>query len=158
MKQLYFILMCLAVTSCNYFDAKKTSSDVILENELLTFNWNEVDEYPTFDSCDENATQDDKKRCFQNTLTEIITQKLQQDTLIVKQDINDTVYMNFEISKDGLLSLITIEADSITLQEIPNMKELLHKSVDSLPKIYPAIRRSQQVKTAFTLPVIIQVN
>ncbi len=158
MKQLYFILLCLLVTSCNYFDAKKTSSDVILENELLTFNWNEVDEYPMFASCDENASQEDKKQCFQNTLTQIITEKLQRDTLIVSQDIHETVYINFEISKEGLLSLITIKADSLTLQEIPNIKELLHASVDSLPKIYPAIRRSQQVKTAFTLPVIIQVN
>lgn len=158
MKQLYFILMCLLVNSCNYFDVKKTSSDVILENELLTFNWNDVDEYPMFESCDENASKEEKKDCFQNTLTQIITDKLQQNTLVVTQDIKDTVYMNFEISKDGLLSLITIKADSITLQEIPNIKELLHKSVDSLPKIYPAIRRSQQVKTAFTLPVIIQVN
>lgn len=158
MKQLCSILICLVITSCNYFDAKKTSSEVILENELLTFNWNEVDEYPMFASCDENASKEDKKQCFQNTLSDIITQKLQRDTLIVTQDINETIYINFEISKEGLLSLITIKADSITLQEIPNIKELLYKSVDSLPKIYPAIRRSQQVKTAFTLPVIIQVN
>ncbi|TYB79082.1 hypothetical protein [Bizionia myxarmorum] len=158
MKQLSFILICLLVTSCNYFDVKKTSSEVILENELLTFNWNEVDEYPMFESCDGSASKEDKKHCFQNTLTNIITEKLQRDTLVVTQDINDTVYINFEISKEGILSLLTIKADSITLQEIPNIKELLHKSVDSLPKIYPAIRRSQQVKTAFTLPVIIKVN
>lgn len=158
MKQLYIILMCLLVSSCNYFDVKKTSSDVILENELLTFNWNEVDEYPMFASCDESVSKEDKKQCFQKTLTNIITEKLQRDTLIVTQDIHETVYMNFEISKDGLLSLITIKADSLTLKEIPNIKELLYASVDSLPKIYPAIRRSQQVKTAFTLPVIIQVN
>lgn len=158
MKQLYFILICLAVTSCNYVDGKKTSADLILENELLTFNWNEVDEYPMFETCDENASKEDKKNCFQNTLTQIITDKLQQNTLVVTQDITDTVYMNFEVSREGFLTLITIKADSVTLQEIPNIKELLYKSVDSLPKIYPAIRRSQQVKTAFTLPVVIQVN
>lgn len=158
MKQLSCILICLLVTSCNYFDVKKTSPEVILENELLTFNWNEVDEYPMFESCDDSASKEDKKQCFQNTLTDIIAEKLQRDTLVVTQDINDTVYINFEISKEGILSLLTIKADSITLREIPNIKELLHKSVDSLPKIYPAIRRSQQVKTAFTLPVIIKVN
>jgi hypothetical protein len=48
--------------------------------------------------------------------------------------------------------------DSVTLHEIPNIKELLKNSLDSLPEIYPAIKRGQQVKTAFTLPVIIQVD
>ncbi|MFD2551154.1 hypothetical protein ACFSQP_04935 [Bizionia sediminis] len=158
MKQLYFLLICLVVTSCNYFDAKKTTSEDILENELLTFNWNDVDEYPMFESCNENATKEAKKRCFQNTLTQIITQKLQQNSLVVSQSITDTVYMNFEISKEGVLTLLTVEADSVTRKEIPNIQELLAKSVDSLPKIFPAIRRSQQVKTAFRLPVIIQAN
>ncbi|MGY0391599.1 hypothetical protein ACW5R3_03420 [Bizionia sp. KMM 8389] len=158
MKQLYLLLIGLLITSCNFLDAKKTSSDVILEQELRTFNWNEVDEYPMFESCDEQASKEEKKNCFQSTLTQIITEKLQQDTLVVKQDVKDTVLMSFEISKAGMLELVNIQADSLTLQEIPNIKALLHKSVDSLPAIFPAIRRSQQVKTAFTLPVIIQVN
>ncbi|EGV44546.1 hypothetical protein BZARG_2191 [Bizionia argentinensis JUB59] len=158
MKKLYVILIFLTISSCNYFDAKKTSSDVILENELRTFNWNEVDEYPMFATCYENASKEEKKQCFQNTLTHIITTKLQRHTLIVSQDISDTIFIKFKISKEGNLSLIDIEADSLTIKEIPNIKELLHESVDSLPEIFPAIRRSQQVNTAFTLPVIIQVD
>lgn len=158
MKQLYVILICLSVTSCGYFDAKKTSSETILENELLTFNWSEVDEYPAFSSCDETASKAKKKQCFQATLTNIITQNLKRDTLIVTQDVNDTVYMKFEISSKGLLTLKNIKADSLTVNQIPNIKNLLRKSIDSLPTIYPAIKRGQQVKTVFTLPVIVQAN
>ena len=50
-----------------------------------------------------------------------------------------------------------MEVDSLTNQEIPNIKVLLAKSIDSLPKIFPAIKRGQQVKTEFKLPIIIKV-
>ena len=66
--------------------------------------------------------------------------------------------MKFQISETGILSLMEAKIDSVTLHEIPNIKELLKNSLDSLPEIYPAIKRGQQVKTAFTLPVIIQVD
>lgn len=158
MKSTYVFLLFLIVTSCNYFDVKKTSSDAILNEELKTFNWSEVDEYPTFSSCDASLSKEIKKQCFQNTLTEIITKKLHNDTLVVSQNISDTIYMKIEISEKGALSLKEAKVDSITLQELPHIKSLLTTALDSLPQIFPAIKRGQQVKTAFTMPIIIQVN
>ena len=51
--------------SCNYFDAKKVSADDILEEELQTFTWNEVDEYPSFEMCDSLSSKAEKKQCFE---------------------------------------------------------------------------------------------
>jgi hypothetical protein len=158
MKHLYLLFGFLLLVSCNYFDVKKTTSDAILNEELKTFNWSDVDEYPSFASCNDDVSKEDKKRCFQNTLTAIITNKIQRDTIVVSQNIDDTIFIKFQISETGNLTFIDAKVDSITLQEIPNINQLLTNSLDSLPKIYPAIKRGQQVKTAFTLPVIIQVN
>ncbi|GGG39854.1 hypothetical protein GCM10010976_09360 [Bizionia arctica] len=144
--------------SCNYFDVKKTTSDAILNEELKTFNWSDVDDYPSFASCNDGVSKEEKKRCFQNTLTVIISNKIQKDTIVVSQNIDDTIYIKFQISETGKLSFIEAKVDSVTLREIPNINELLANSLDSLPTIYPAIKRGQQVKTAFTLPVIIRVN
>jgi hypothetical protein len=158
MKHLCLFFGFLLLVSCNYFDVKKTTSDAILNEELKTFNWNDVDDYPSFASCNDGVSKEEKKACFQNTLTAIITNRIQKDTLIVSQNIDDTIFIKFQISETGILSFIEAKVDSITLQEIPNINELLTNSLDSLPKIYPAIKRGQQVKTAFTLPVIIRVN
>ena len=38
-------LVFILLTSCAYFNVKKTSSEAILEEELQSFKWNEVDEY-----------------------------------------------------------------------------------------------------------------
>jgi hypothetical protein len=146
------------LVSCEYFNAKKTSSEAILKEELQTFNWNDVDEYPTFSICDSSSTKQERKQCFENTLTTYITTYLRKDTIVVTQDIKDTIQLQLQVSGKGLLSLVDIQVDSLTLHEIPNIKELLAQSLDSLPKIFPALKRGQQVKTEFKLPIIIQVN
>lgn len=158
MRQICVFMLFVVLASCKYFDAKKTSSEAILKEELQTFNWNEVDEYPSFTVCDSSATKEERKYCFENTLTSYITNVLQKDTIIVTQDINDTIHLQLRVSDKGLLSLVNIQVDSLTNQEIPNIKELLLQSLDSLPKIFPALKRGQQVKTEFKLPIIIHVN
>tara|TARA_R110000868_G_scaffold89492_3_gene249115 strand:- start:22833 stop:23270 length:438 start_codon:yes stop_codon:yes gene_type:complete len=144
--------------SCEYFNAKKTSSDAILQEELQTFNWNDVDEYPSFSVCDSSATKQQRKQCFEITLTTYITNFLQRDTIVVTQNIEDTINLQLQISDKGVLSLVDVKIDSITYKEIPNIKEILAQSLDSLPKIFPALKRGQQVKTEFKLPIIIHVN
>lgn len=158
MKHFYVCIVFSMLVSCEYFNAKKTSSEAILKEELQTFNWNDVDEYPTFSICDSSSTKQERKQCFENTLTTYITTYLRKDTIVVTQDIKDTIQLQLQVSGKGLLSLVDIQVDSLTLHEIPNIKELLAQSLDSLPKIFPALKRGQQVKTEFKLPIIIQVN
>ncbi|MBU3822003.1 hypothetical protein KO566_08025 [Flavobacteriaceae bacterium XHP0103] len=158
MKHGCIFLLLMLFTSCEYFNVKKVSSETILQEELQTFNWNDVDEYPTFSSCDATSSKSEKKVCFEQTLTAFITNHLQKDTLVVTQDINDTISLNFRVTSKGYLILLDTEIDSLTLEEIPDIESILEESLDSLPKIYPAIKRGQQVTTEFKMPIIISVN
>lgn|SRR5690606_3746000 len=158
MKQVCVFFLFMLFASCEYFNVKKVSSDTILQEELQTFNWNEVDEYPTFSECNPSLTKQEKKACFEQTLTRFITSHLQKDTLVVTQDINDTINLNFRVTSKGYLILMDTKIDSLTLLEIPNIEALLQESLDSLPEIYPAIKRGQQVTTEFKLPIIISVH
>ena len=158
MRQICVFLLLMVLTSCEYFNVKKTSSEAILEEELQSFNWNEVDVYPSFSSCDSSATKQDKKYCFENTLATFITNALQHELIIVTQDIKDPIVLQIHVSETGNLSLLNLKVDSITQQEIPNIKGLLTRSLGTLPEIHPALKRGQQVKTEFNLPIIIQVN
>lgn len=158
MKQIALVLVFILVSSCNYFDVKKTSSEAILNEELKTFNWSDVDIYPSFSSCDNEKSEEAKKLCFQNTLRQVIYEHIKSDTIVVSENLHDTIRIKFQISEKGKLSVVNMTIDSVTIREIPNIKTLLNNSLDSLPKIYPAIKRGQQVKTEFTLPVVIQAN
>ncbi|MBP0905668.1 hypothetical protein ACFSKN_16490 [Mariniflexile gromovii] len=158
MKQICVFILVLALTSCEYFNAKKTTPEAILNEELQTFNWNDVDVYPTFSECDSIETKNGKTTCFTEVLTTHILEKLQKDSIVVTQDVTDTINLKFQVSETGILSLLNIDTDSLIMKEIPNIEALIYSSLDSLPKVFPAIKRGQQVKTEFELPVIIQAN
>ncbi|WP_308993195.1 hypothetical protein QLS71_008280 [Mariniflexile litorale] len=158
MKQIYVFILVTTLTSCEYFNVKKTTPEAILNEELQTFNWNEVDVYPSFSACDSLETKDEKTACFTDVLTKHILRYLENDSIVVTQDVNETIYLQFQVSETGFLSLSDVKLDSLLVQEIPNLENLIHSSLDSLPKIYPAIKRGQQVKTEFELPIIIQAN
>jgi len=157
-KYLGVILLLLCITSCDYFDKKKVYSKDIIREELQTFNWREVDEYPNFSTCNSIVVKLERQQCFQNTITEQITEYLNEKRIVITQDINDTIDIKFLISERGIISIQGIKSDSLTKVQIPNIDQLLSNSLEHLPEILPAIKRGQQVKTEFTLPVVIKVN
>jgi hypothetical protein len=158
MKRLLFFLVIINVLSCDYFDKKKIYTEDIYEDELQTFTWNDVDEYPSFDSCEATSGKENKKVCFENTLRRILNQNLAKHKIIVSEDINDTIQLNITIDNQGELIIKDIISTKIIRTQIPELDSLLRQSLDSLPKIYPAIKRSQHVKTQFVLPVIIKIE
>lgn len=158
MKQFCVFILVLMFASCEYFNVKKTSSEALLEEELQSFNWNDVDQYPSFSECDSFDTKKAKMKCFQYFLNKGVFEYLQSQDLVVTKDINDTIDLKLQISEKGVIKLIEVKASSAIEKEIPNIYNLLRQSLDSLPEIYPAIKRGQQVKTEFVLPIIINVN
>lgn len=158
MRSYFVFLLFLMLTSCEYLNVKKTSTEAILKEELQTFNWNDVDVYPSFSKCDSLSLRQERKACFHEVLTKHILEFLQNENIVVTQDISDTMILKFQVSETGVLKLLQAKIDSVTSVSIPQIENLLYKSLDSLPKIYPATKRGQQVKTEFTLPIIITVN
>lgn len=156
MKQICVFMSLLMLCSCEYFNVKKTSSEAILNEELQTFNWNDVDAYPSFSECDSVDTKTERKSCFEQVLTQHIWEFLNAEKIVISQDINDTMILKFQVSETGNLKLVNAKIDSLTRYVIPEIEALLYKSLDSLPRIFPATKRGQQVKTEFELPIIIQ--
>ncbi len=151
---IFFLLFCLS--SCEYFDKKKISTEEILQEDLKTFNWNEVDEYPSFNNCSSSATKALRKQCFESTLSNHIVAFLVDKRIIVTQNVNDTIRIKFNVSEKGELAVQDIESGDVLKTQIPDLNKFLIESLDNLPEISPAIKRGQQVKTQFTLPVIIK--
>ena len=158
MKNLTIFVLILSLSSCDYFDKKKVNSQDIVNEELQTFNWKDVDEYPNFKACETLSSKQESKQCFETTLITHITTQLSNEIIVVTENVEDTVIIKFHISETGNLSVLNIKNKEATKEQIPNLDNLLTTSLDSLPKIFPAIKRGQQVKTEFTLPIVIQVN
>ena len=158
MKRILFVLICLVLSCCNYFDVKKTSSEEILKEELQTFNWKDVDVFPTFASCDSSSTILERKLCFQNTLINHIQDHLSNEKMVVSTDLEDTIVIDFKLSDKGEISILNLKVKAETLKALPNITNQINTAIDSLPKIYPAIKRGQLVTTQFKLPIIINAD
>ena len=158
MKYLVVVLFICSFFSCNYYEKKKLDSNTILMEELETFNWSEVDRYPNFESCVDSINFQDNKNCFEETITSHISGYFTAQNLIVSQTVSDTLLIDFLVSNSGEIKISQIQAQEQTKQQIPGLDSILSYSLKGLPKLYPAIKRSQQVQTAFQLPIILRVN
>jgi hypothetical protein len=158
MKRLLSIFCFVILCSCNYFENKKVYSEDLLKEELQTIDWNAVDEYPSFSVCDSVSEQQDRKECFKNTLLQHVNQYLSKQTIVVSQDVEDTIALKLAIDKVGNVKVLNIKVKPETLVVIPEIDSLLLYSIKSLPKVFPATKRGQPVDTEFVLPVIISIE
>ena len=140
--------------SCGYIETRKISAEEIYKQELKTINWNNVDTYPVFKNCD-HLTEKELKNCFEQTLTATIYKTVSKLKKPVPVYLNDTLTVYFTISKDAVLKISNIKLDSIAQSQIPELKSIIIKSIDSLQPIAPAYKRGVPVKTGFKLPIVI---
>lgn len=152
-----FFVFCLVVMSCNEVTPKKLDPDRIVEEELQSINWNEVDSYPTFQQCD-SLTDKSQENCFKNTISTHIYDYLARQQLIVTEDVSDTIELRIQIDKKGMAKLVELNLKDRTRELLPEIDSLFYNSIKMLPKIYPAIKRGQPVTTQFQLPVVITIQ
>lgn len=155
MKRLILIVTLVLLSSCDTFDKKKIDTKEYLDEELRAIDWSDVDEYPTFTICDSSNA---KKNCFENVIRTYLNAQLSRQTIVVTEDISDTISLKIHIDNQGRFTLKSIESSDLIKLQIPQLDSILRHSFDSLPKIYPAIKRSQQVATEFSLPVVVNIN
>jgi len=154
----FLAIFLLTATSCQFFETEKISSEAILEDEMEAINWKDIDQYPTFPSCNNALDKPEQKECFINTISAHLYQDISQKDLIAIREVYDTIKVRFEIGSSGRLSILEIEIDSLLEKEFPDLEMVIIKSIDSLQPVAPAYKRGIPVRTQFILPVIVQTN
>ena len=158
MKYILSLIFLFFFFSCELNINKKISVDEILDEEWKTFNWSDVDEYPSFSTCDSLSSLSLKKECFIFTLSNQISVDLISNTKTVNRIIQDTVILKFTISKDGEIDFDELIVDE-SIIDLRSLIDLSFKSsIKKLPKIFPAIKRGQQVNVKFSLPIYVSTE
>ena len=99
-----------------------------------------------------------KNNCFVETITSSFRENLKTNNLVLNRTLIDTVRMVLKVDKIGKISI-----ENMTISDQNNKyKEVITKSfentVSSLPKLYPAIKRGQEVDVIFNIPIIISTE
>lgn len=158
MKKLVFFFTFIALTSCNYLDKKVPSEQELLTKQLQQINWNEVDEYPSFNECETLEDKFQQKQCFFEFLTSTIQEKLSIDTLSILFPELDTIEVKVTVFPNStLLFEPQFPKDSVAY-DVVKIDSILHARLVEFPKVNPATKRGIPVKTQFILPVIIQTE
>ena len=154
----YCYLLLLAFASCQYFERQVPSEKELLQKELKSINWKEVDEYPSLVDCETLIDKKQQQQCFFERLTQLIQEKLSVDTLAVLYPELDTIEVRVTVFPNATLRFEPqFPKDSVAYDTI-KIDSILRTRLIDFPKVNPAIKRGIPVKTQFILPVIIKAN
>ena len=158
LKQFSLFLVIILFNSCQYFDKQVPSEKELLQKELKAINWKEVDEYPSMEDCDKIEDKKQRQQCFFEVLTQLIQEKLCNDTLAMLYPELDTIEVKVTVFPNATMKFEPqFPRDSVAYDKVKIDSILTARLVD-FPKINPAIKRGLPVKTQFILPVILKVE
>ena len=154
----YCYILLLMFSSCQYFEKQVPSEKELLQKELKSINWKEVDEYPSLVDCESVTDKKQQQQCFFERLTQLIQEKLSVDTLAALYPELDTIEVKVTVFPNATLQFEPqFPKDSVAYDTI-KIDSILRARLVGFPKVNPAIKRGIPVKTQFILPVILKVE
>ncbi|MBT8320973.1 MAG: hypothetical protein KJO90_04820 [Eudoraea sp.] len=146
------------MTSCEWFAPGDVKTRKLVELEMQSINWEELDQYPLFDNCDEMAGKQEQKLCFERTLLDQFTRTLNDFEFVLDTTVQDTLYLDFLITHEGELQVLDIEHHEKVAHQIPEFEGVIIQSLKALPRPQPALKRGIPVSAKFRIPMIIETE
>lgn len=158
MRLLLTLIGVLLLSSCDWLVPKEEKTRKLVQEELRSINWNDVDQYPLFKSCGESISKEEQRICFENELLNHFSSTLEGFEFVLDEDVGDTIYVDFLVERDGSITVLDIE-DHMTVQnQIPEFNAVITQSLKSLPEIEPALKRGIPVNAKFRIPLELNTN
>jgi hypothetical protein len=146
--------MVFFITSCDKFSFSKNDKKVDLNT---TVDFSSVDTFPSFKACDSIFDKAKKSDCFRITIHQKIGAELQQHTFVIKDSIDEIIYVDLIINSEGVFTLDTIKSSNNIKKVLPQLDSLLRVSVQKLPKIFAANKMGIPVSVKYSLPIRIKL-
>lgn len=144
------LLVFFLVISCNSANYEKIEFNQTLKSKLDEVSFNQIDIFPSFETCNVEEDAALTKTCFINTIHKSI-----QDFLEQHQVEKDSFNVVLEVSKTGSLSVANIKSGTKnSTQELKTKLNLFLKQ--KLPKLYPAQKQGIPIRCQINLPVVIK--
>lgn len=154
LRVLFFLLIAFFVTSCDKISFSKNDKNIVLNTSV---DFSSVDTFPSFKVCDSIIDKTQKTDCFRITIHQKIGADLLQHTFIIKDSIDEVIYVDLIINSEGIFTLDAIQSSNNIKKVLPHLDSLLRESVQNLPKIIPANKRGIPVTIKYSLPIRIKL-
>ncbi|MEM8998939.1 MAG: hypothetical protein AAGB24_01640 [Bacteroidota bacterium] len=138
--------------------SKEEQLQQMVAEELLTIDWNEVDQYPLFEGCNESVSRDLQRNCFEKNMLTHFSSALSDLNYTVKVAMNDTMNVDFLIDEHGFISVLEVEENSMVTDLLPEFRGELTQRLNDLTTVRPAIKRDVHVSMRFRLPIVLNTT
>ena len=130
----------------------------MVAREMERIDWNSVDHYPLFEECDELMTRPTQKKCFENTITTHLRERMKTYGFEMKDSIQTVVYMDLIVDRDGIIKIADMEQNTRVLEQIPEFNRLMQREINALPQVEPALKQGVPVNVKFRIPIVLNAN
>lgn len=137
--------------------SKEERTQKMVNKELMAIDWNDVDQYPLFEECDEMAQKAEQRNCFERGMLRRFSEAFSDTVYEVDDEIKDTLFVDFEVDEDGFVNITEIEENSSIEKVVPGFREEIRTRFRDLTVI-PAHKRGINVKIKFRLPIVLDTE
>ena len=152
------LALIFLLCGCQWLPSREKRTQKLVDQELASINWNEVDQFPLFEACDESVSKEEQRQCFERTLLMHFSMTLQDFEFQTEQSLKDTLFIDFLIDNQGTITILEIEENAAIRNENPEFEGIVSRSLKSLPRIQPALKRGIPVATQFRIPLVIRTD
>lgn len=156
MRNLSIIIVLCLLTACNWTAKREEKTQKLVAEEMKAIDWDDLDQYPLFADCDELVSKPEQRDCFMQTLLSHFADTLRESDFVLVEAIEDTIFVDFRMEDTGAISLLNIKNDEKVSQQLPGFRNEIEKSLNSLPKIAPPLKRGIPVSAKFRIPIVLQ--
>jgi hypothetical protein len=150
------LLLSFSFFGCELIDTKKVSNEKI----VLASNWSTNDQPPSFNKCDVLLELDEQKKCFEQTLLNLIHSNLSKLKFESLKSFNSEVILVIKIDEDGIFSPVKLEDKDKAFVKIEGLENQIIDIINNLPNALPAIKTNvgSYVNVKFSIPIKINAN
>ena len=130
----------------------------LVNKEMLAIDWNDVDNYPLFESCDESTSKTVQRECFESELLTHFSATLQEFEFVIDPGVDHTVFVDFLVDQDGKITVVNIGKDKRIDELMPEFNGVISQSLRNLPPLAPALKRGIPVSAKFRIPIVLNSN
>ena len=153
-KFLAIVVLCCCF-SCDLFESKEKKTQKLINQEMGTIDWNDVDNYPLFENCDESTSKTAQRECFESELLTHFSATLQEFEFVIDPEVDHTVFVDFLIDHEGKITVVNIGKDKRIDELMPEFNGVISQSLRNLPPLAPALKRGIPVSAKFRIPIVL---
>ena len=125
--------------------------------ELMAIDWNDVDQFPLFEECNEMAPKTEQRSCFELGMLQRFGEAFSDAVYEVDQEIKDTLFVDFEVDEDGFVNITEIGENANIEDMVPGFRDEIRARFKDITVI-PAHKRGINVKIKFRLPIVLNTD